>query len=88
MRDRNLKAFRIPRTLEEELIAPELPAKKGEPKPPIKSFRADPSAVQQGGDSSKAATSEPVTIPVVTPAEQTAAPKGKAAKAQSKPSAS
>lgn len=88
VRDRNLKAFRIPRTLEEELIAPELPAKKGEPKPPTKSFRADPAAVQQGGDSSKAATSEPVTIPVVTPVEPPASPKGKAAKAQTKPSAS
>jgi type II secretory pathway component GspD/PulD (secretin) len=88
VRDRNLKPFRIPRTLEEDLIAPEPPTKKGQPKPPTKSFRADPAAVQQGGDSSKAATSEPVTIPVVTPVEQPASPKGKAPKAQTKPSAS
>jgi type II secretory pathway component GspD/PulD (secretin) len=88
VRDRNMKPLNIPVNLEDELTIPPPPAKKGQPKPPTKSFRADPSAVQQGGDSSKAATSEPVTIPVVTPVEQPASPKGKAPKAQTKPSAS
>ena len=88
VRDRNMKPLNIPVNLEDELTVPPPPAKKGQPKPPIKSFRADPSAVQQGGDFSKAATSEPVTIPVVTPVEQPAAPKGKTPKAQTKQSAS
>jgi type II secretion system protein D len=88
VRDRNMKPLNIPVNLEDELTIPPPPAKKGQPKPPTKSFRADPSAVQQGGDSSKAATSEPVTIPVVNPVEQPAAPKGKTPKAQTKPSAS
>ena len=88
VRDRNLKAFRIPRTLEEELIAPELPAKKGEGKPPLKSFRADPSAVQPGGESSSGATSAPAAIPVVTPVEPPASSKGKTPKSQAKTSAS
>jgi type II secretory pathway component GspD/PulD (secretin) len=88
VRDRNMKPFKIPVNLEDDLTIPPPPTKKGQPKPPTKSFRADPAAVQQGGDSSRAATSEPVTIPVVTPVEQPAAPKGKTPKAQTKPSAS
>jgi len=88
VRDRNMKPLKIPVNLEDDLTLPEPPAKKGQPKPPIKSFRADPSAVQQGGDSSKAATSGPVTIPVVTPVEQPASLKGKTPKVQTKPSAS
>jgi len=88
VRDRNMKPLNIPANLEDELTIPPPPTKKGQTKLPVKSFRADPSAVQQGGDSSKAATSGPVTIPVVTPVEQPASLKGKTPKVQTKQSAS
>ena len=82
VRDRNMKPFRIPRTLEDDLTLPEPAAKKGATQAPLKVFRANPDSVRQGGDAENGPV--PVAVPVAEPVPA----KGKAPKAPAKPVAS
>ncbi len=84
VRDRNTKPFRIPRTLEDDLLIPEPPLKKGDPKPPLKTFRANPAVVRPDA----AATTEENSPPHVEPVAQPAPPAAKASKTREKPAAS